>query len=218
MEAMARASGAQQHKQHSSSTTAYALTQASKAQQQSIGTASISTWRCKPVTEQDAEEEEERREQNREGEEEAMVLTSGAERRARPWRPRRHTPRARQRQARPSHGGATAPAPPRPSTAAPWHLEHRRRRDRHGTPRQATRDEGGETSRRRITNRRGGSEAPLNGGSDAPYLAGGDGRRWPEQFGEDDGDTGVARARDRVCERVKEKGSVRPTEPKCGSG
>jgi hypothetical protein len=148
------------------------------------------------------------------------ILTGEVKRRARPWRPRRHTPRAQQRQARPSHGGATAPAPPRSGTAAPRHLERRWRRDRHGTPRQATRAKRGRTSRRRFTNRRGGSEAPLNGGSDAPYLAGGDGRRWPEQFGEDGGDAGVARAwaRARVCERMKEKGSVRPTEPKCGSG
>jgi hypothetical protein len=91
---------------------------------------------------------------------------------------RRHTPGERRCQAKPSQ------APPRRNacntTVALRRQERRRRLDRHDTPRLATRGEGGETSRRRITNRRGGSEAPLNGGSDAPYLAGGGGRRWPE--------------------------------------
>jgi hypothetical protein len=48
--------------------------------------------------------------------------------------------------------------------------------------------------------------APSSGRSFATDLAGGGGRRWPEQFSEHGGDAGIARARGRVSRGRGERG------------
>jgi hypothetical protein len=80
-------------------------------------TASISTWRCRPVAEQDKVDEEKRK-QSREGEKEATVTHQGKEEQSSAMAATAARAGARRRLAKPGHGGATAVRAHRGETTA----------------------------------------------------------------------------------------------------